>query len=102
VLAAGPRAVLSHRPRDRKRAGNPASPHRPADDEMTLHHGIPVTTASRTLLDLAQGYRVTRITWRRLYENDATLAAQLRALTAPHQARAPTPAARAPAASPGR
>ena len=74
VLAAGEEGVLSHRSagavwgicaddpvatettspgRHDRRAG--LRPHRgtPADDETTLHRGIPVTTIDRTLIDLA-------------------------------------------------
>jgi very-short-patch-repair endonuclease len=74
VLAAGPGAVLSHRsaatlwgirdrdgrdvdviaPRDRKRPGIRLRRIVLPADEVTSHHGIPVTTPARTLLDLAE------------------------------------------------
>lgn len=74
VLAAGPGSALSHRSAAglwnigssarrrhevtvgvRRRAGPDVEVHRATlrDDELTRLHGIPVTTASRTLLDLA-------------------------------------------------
>ncbi len=74
VLAGGPGAVLSHRSaaalwgirgtaasrieitvptRTRHRPGISASEGRLAPDEVTTHHGIPITTPPRTLLDLA-------------------------------------------------
>ncbi len=74
VLAAGPNAVLSHRSAAdlwglgpfarrrsevtvgvRRRAGPDVEVHCAAlrEDELTERHGIPVTTATRTLLDLA-------------------------------------------------
>ena len=73
VLTAGERAVLSHRsgaalwglgiantsrieittPRDRRRPKLKVHVARLADDEITTRDGIPVTSVSRTLLDLA-------------------------------------------------
>jgi very-short-patch-repair endonuclease len=73
VLAAGPGAVLSHRsaaalwgiretsrreieitaPRERRRPGLTVRRAQLPRDEVTTHRGIPVTTAARTLLDLA-------------------------------------------------